>query len=243
MDNYIGIELSKRTSFIINQIHSMKSPDLRVLDIGCGTGSIPQTLGLAGYKVTAVDLDLETIIECRQNNRLTNVEYITANAEIMELNKKFDVAICSEIIEHAKNPEAIMQNMYEHIEDDGVFIVSSPNGWCLWEVIVSRFLQKSIFISWLYNSPKLYTKLTGSKTPFYSKNVFCFHVNFFTYGGLIKMLKRNGFKVKSVRHSSLGVFPEWGIFRKIKMLECKIADYIPHQLVGGWLLVLEKEKL
>ena len=85
---YKGVALEKRTQFIIKEISLDLSAE-SILDIGCGTGSVATELGKSGYDVTAIDLDLKSIDECKQNNRLDNVEFLLQNAETMDLEKKF----------------------------------------------------------------------------------------------------------------------------------------------------------
>jgi len=240
---YEGIALSKRTRFIINHVNyeqSWHNEKIRVLDIGCGTGSISTHLGELGCNVTGVDLDFNSVEECKRNNRLSNVDFLVQNAESMDLENKYDVVICSEIIEHTEHPDLIIKSIRRHLNKDGVGIISIPNGYCLWETVVSRFIQKSKIVGWLYHSPRLFKKLTGASTPFYSNNAFCFHINFFSYNRFKKLLLDNGFKIRLVKHSDLGIFPEWKGFRIFKKAECKIADYVPHFMAGGWLMVIEK---
>ena len=236
---YKGVALEKRTQFIIKEISLDLSAE-SILDIGCGTGSVATELGKSGYDVTAIDLDLKSIDECKQNNRLDNVEFLLQNAETMDLEKKFDVIIACEIIEHSQHPDLVVKSIRRHLNKDGIAIVSVPNGYSPWEIVVSRFLQKSKLVAKFYRSPRLFKKMTGASTPFYSNNAFCFHINFFSYGRFKKLLQNNGFKIMYVNHSDLGIFPEWKGFRVFKKVECKIADYVPHVLAGGWLMVIEK---
>jgi len=185
-------------------------------------------------------LDRETISTCNKESQFPNVTLLVADGETLELPQKFDVVIASEVIEHVPHPELLVQTMGKHLVEDGIGIISIPNGYCLWELVVSRFLHRTKLVSWLYKSPRLHKALTGGDSPFYSKNVFCFHSHFFSFSRLKKLLADGGFQIALVRHSDLGVLPEWSWVRFLKMIECKIADYVPHSLAGGWLLVIEK---
>ena len=243
INGYEGAALTKRATFMAQQVKSLADKNhgaLTILDIGCGTGAIPFRLGALGYRVTGSDLDAESIASCNEKNKQPNVDFIVGDAKTMDLKRKFDVVIASEVIEHVPQPELLIKTMYRHLADGGIGIISIPNGYCLWEIVVSRFLQKGRLVSWLYRSPRLHKSLTGSDSPFYSKNVFCFHENFFSYGGFKKLVESNGFKIMLVRHSDLGILPEWSSMKILKKLECKIADYVPHALAGGWLLVTER---
>lgn len=243
---YEGAALSKRADFMALQVkrkaEAQNHNGPAILDLGCGLGTIPFLLGSAGYKVTGVDLDSETIASCNEKNQSSNLIFMVGNAEMLDLKQEFDVVIASEVIEHVEHPELLLQTMSRHLANDGIGIVSIPNGYCLWELVVSRFIQKGKLVSWLYKSPKLHKALTGGDSPFYSKNVFCFHSNFFSFAKLKKLLANNGFKILLVRHSDLGILPEWSWLRFVKRIECKLADHVPHFLAGGWLLVIAGDK-
>jgi SAM-dependent methyltransferase len=244
---YEGAALAKRAAFMAEQVKNrawnQQNGQPAVLDLGCGLGTIPFLLGSLGYQVIGVDLDTDTIADCQQRNQSPNVTFIVGNAETLHLKQKFDVVIASEVIEHVPYPDLVVKTMAEHLAEGGIGIISIPNGYCLWELVVSRFLQKGRLVSWLYKSPKLHKALTGGDTPFYSKNVFCFHSHFFSFGRLKKLLADNGFKIALVRHSDLGILPEWSWLRFLKSIECRLANYVPHFLAGGWLLRISKEEL
>ena len=243
---YEGAALSKRAAFMALQVQRKAEAQNHngpaILDLGCGLGTVSFLLGSAGYKVTGVDLDSETIASCNAKNQSPNLTFVIGNAETLDLKQEFDVVIASEVIEHVGHPELLLQTMNKHLAKEGIGIVSIPNGYCLWELVVSRFIQKGKLVSWLYKSPKLHKALTGGDSPFYSKNVFCFHSNFFSFGKLKKLLAQNGFRILLVQHSDLGILPEWSWLRFLKRVECKLADYVPHFLAGGWLLVIAGDK-
>ena len=49
------------------------------------------------------------------------------NAEEFELNKKFEVITCFEVLEHLDNVGLCLNRVKEHLMEDGVFICSVPN--------------------------------------------------------------------------------------------------------------------
>jgi SAM-dependent methyltransferase len=242
---YESIVLIKRTDWMAGQLvlerYKHKKQALSVLDIGCGIGTVPYYLGELGYKVTGVDFDQTSIESCKKNNPYPNVEFQIGNAETLQMENKYDIVIETEILEHMEHPELGLQTIARNVKDGGIGIVSVPNGWCLWEIVMGRFIQKGFIGSWLYHSPKVYKMLTGSDNPFNSKNVFCFHVNFFSYRSFKKLVESNGFKIRTIGHPSLGILPEWKAFDFFKKIECKISDYVPHFMAGGWLMVIEKK--
>ncbi len=235
----------KRLRLIIKQIllnagnRSVEST--RILDLGCGVGSVILPIASMGYRATGVDVDQSSIEVCNKSNSFSNLAFLVGDGETLRLEDRFDVVISSEVLEHVLHPELLLKTVGCHLADNGVAVLSVPNGYSLWELVVARFIQKSRFASWLYKSPRLYRSLTGSETPFHSRNVSCLHSQFFSFGRVKKLVEANGFRILSTNHLALGVFPEWKAFTFVKKLECKVADYVPHFLAGGWLLAVRKE--
>jgi SAM-dependent methyltransferase len=60
-----------------------------------------------------------------------NVFY--ANAEDFELNKKFDVILAGEIIEHLSNPGLFLKQCKKHLKKEGFLILSTPSTFNLYE--------------------------------------------------------------------------------------------------------------
>ena len=50
-----------------------------------------------------------------------------ANAENFELNKKFDVIVAGELIEHLSNFQGFFESVKKHLRDGGLLILSTPN--------------------------------------------------------------------------------------------------------------------
>ncbi|HLB12293.1 MAG TPA: class I SAM-dependent methyltransferase [Dehalococcoidia bacterium] len=242
---YEGAALRKRSAFILEQVslyaRRKQADQLRVLDLGCGIGGMALALGAQGYRVVGVDVDPETISFCNGRSTSPNVTFLVGDGEDLALGEEFDVVIASEVLEHIQHPDRLIGTMDRHLARGGIGILSVPNGYCLWELVVSRHLHRSRLVASLYRSRRAHKLLTGSDTPFYSMNAFCFHSHFFSFGGLRTLLARGAFQVALARHSDLGVMPEWSWLRILKRIECGLADFVPHALAGGWLLVVGRQ--
>ncbi len=60
---------------------------------------------------------------------------IGGNAESVNLNRKFDVIIAGELMEHLHNPGLFLENVKRHLNDDGVFILTTPNPFSWWRFV------------------------------------------------------------------------------------------------------------
>jgi 2-polyprenyl-3-methyl-5-hydroxy-6-metoxy-1,4-benzoquinol methylase len=52
-----------------------------------------------------------------------------ANAEKFDLNRKFNIAVAGELIEHLDNPGLMLDQVYNHLYDDGKLILTTPYPW------------------------------------------------------------------------------------------------------------------
>ena len=70
---------------------------------------------------------------CEEIEKLKQKGYnvISENVETMNLNKKFDVIIAGELIEHLDNPGFFLENARKHLKSNGILILTTPNPWSL----------------------------------------------------------------------------------------------------------------
>ncbi len=236
----------RRLNLIVEQVlsyaHGKQSSQLKILELGCGIGAISIPLSCLGYEVVGIDIDCNSISSCNTRNSFPNATYIVGDAEILDLEEKFDVVIASEIIEHCPHPDLVIRTLDRHLIPGGIGIVSIPNGYCLSELVFSRLFETIGIASLFHNLPKrVYKFLTGSPTPYYSMNVLCHHIQFFTFGMFRSLLSSHGFQVPLVRNLDLGLLLDWKLLSPLKHIECKLADFAPHSLAGGWVFVISKE--
>jgi SAM-dependent methyltransferase len=107
------------------------------LALGCGWGDLAHHLAASLHEVTAVD-DASSIalakkrFASRDEEFLHRVEFICADVTRFDLEREFDVAVATDLIEQL--PAADVARLYErvahHLGDDGVFIIHTyPNVW------------------------------------------------------------------------------------------------------------------
>ncbi len=102
-----------------------------VLDIGCGSGYgsyILSTLGEA-KKVYALDISESSILYAKNKYAQKKIDFQIDNAETLLTihNKKIDIAISFELIEHLYNQEKFLSQVRRVLKEGGIFFVSTPN--------------------------------------------------------------------------------------------------------------------
>jgi 2-polyprenyl-3-methyl-5-hydroxy-6-metoxy-1,4-benzoquinol methylase len=91
-----------------------------VLDIG-GVGQNPQYSLWQEIKPHAKSLIGIDIVPSQDK------DIIQGNMETYAFNKKFDVVVLGDVIEHVDNQGLLLDNIRRHLKQDGVLIITTPN--------------------------------------------------------------------------------------------------------------------
>ena len=107
--------------------------DLRVLDVGCGSGVHGADLKrVLGHRVTGVDLSEESIAKARSRLAAAHVADVT-RPEDYPFDAGFDVLLFSDILEHLYDPTAVLRDHLKLLKPGGHVVVSLPNV-AIWNV-------------------------------------------------------------------------------------------------------------
>jgi ubiquinone/menaquinone biosynthesis C-methylase UbiE len=114
-------------------------PGMKLLDVGCGPGTITIDLAarVAPGLVVGVDREPAVIEEAGRllgASTLTNVEFRTANAYALEFaDESFDMVHAHQLLQHLTDPVAALVEMRRVLRDDGVLAVrDSDYGGFVW---------------------------------------------------------------------------------------------------------------
>ena len=103
---------------------------LRIADIGCGGGLVAEPAARLGAAVTGIDAAASNIRIAEQHAKKMNLEIDYRNVAAEKLlaeNKKFDVVLCLEVIEHVPDPLVFLKICADLINPGGVMICSTLN--------------------------------------------------------------------------------------------------------------------
>jgi 2-polyprenyl-3-methyl-5-hydroxy-6-metoxy-1,4-benzoquinol methylase len=98
----------------------------RVLDVGCATGFLAKRLQDRGATVVGLELDERAAAEAR---RYCEAVYI-GDVETMELPlqpESFDAIVCGDLIEHLRDPQALLARIRPFLTPEGTLVLSTPN--------------------------------------------------------------------------------------------------------------------
>lgn len=95
-----------------------------ICEVGCGMSPFLHKAQDNFVKAVGYDFSPETIKKA--SNRYLNVDYVQLDANDLDgLNKKYDVVVAGEIIEHLQNPDKFIEDL-KRIANNKV-ILSTPN--------------------------------------------------------------------------------------------------------------------
>lgn len=247
---YERIADQKRLNFIAQAVASKTGQHGKVLDVGCGNGIISIQLGKLGFNVTGIDVSEKTIETARNNNPFPNVQFRVQSAEqLVASGELFDVIVCSEVLEHLDNPGALLKTLHQSLKEDGILIVTVPNGHGPREALVTKpvlKMRKNNGVLWRgVSKAKKMMGYSGTTVQSAADNLD--HVQFFSRKDLHRLSQENNFRIVRFGKANFieDVFPFSFFTKRIKALQkldCKVADMLPYAFTGGFFSVWEKVK-
>lgn len=231
----------KRLNFITDSLKQYIPDGGSVLDVGCGNGVISRHLGQFGYNVLGIDISEKTIAVANKANTYPNVKFAAISAEALTAQgETYDAVICSEVIEHLDQPELLLHTIHASLKDNGLLIVTVPNGNGPRELCVTRPMLKARNNPAVWNSINKVKKALGFKgTTAQSQADNLDHVQFFTRNDLRELAKNSSFDIIRFAKTNFveDVFPFSILTRRVKFLQtidCQVAEILPYAFTGGF---------
>jgi 2-polyprenyl-3-methyl-5-hydroxy-6-metoxy-1,4-benzoquinol methylase len=165
-------------------------PGKRLLDLGCGSGSLTNDLGGMGLDAVGVEFTDSYLAEARAS--YPDVDFVAHDLTQplpSHLHGQFDVVTAVEVIEHLLLPRQLFARAREALGPEGVLVITTPyHGWA-----------KNVAIALLGQSDRHYEPLVDfGHVKFFSPRTLgalaeeCdFHVAGWHFVGRIKMLAKS----------------------------------------------------
>jgi ubiquinone biosynthesis O-methyltransferase len=213
---------------------------LRVLDVGCGNGSeLALPLARLGFQVTGIDIHAPSIEHARQLAvDVTNLNYVCGRVEELK-SPPYDVVILSEVLEHLREPRFLLSAALEHLNKNGITIVTVPNGYGEFEID-----------SWLFRIFRLQRVVdviarNSNQVTAATDNHDSGHVQFFTRRQLRRLFADCSLYVvrEGVASFLAGPFIGHTLARSDRFIEwnARVTDKLPRVLASGWYFALRRE--
>ncbi len=170
---------------MLQQVNKNSDKKLRVLDIGCGNGSLSHAIAQQGYEVVGVEESEQGVAIASSN--FSDCHFIQASIYDLpytELQNYFDIVISVEVIEHLFYPKELAKAAKNCLKPNGTLILTTPYHGYLKNIVLalSGKLDKHFHVLW-----------DGG------------HIKFFSVKTLTELLKSEGYT--DIHFKFAGRFP------------------------------------
>ncbi|NER29568.1 MAG: methyltransferase domain-containing protein [Symploca sp. SIO1C4] len=137
-------------------------PGERILDLGCGEGSLTLEIAKSGATVIGIDTSAEMVAVAQANG----VDAYQMNATELDFEMPFDAVFSNAVLHWIKTPEKVLNAVHQHLIKKGRFVgefgehgnVMSAQT-CLIEALNQRGIDGNKYDPWYYPSQEEYAEL------------------------------------------------------------------------------------
>lgn len=157
---------------------SLLKPDDKILEIGCGIGSVVAELTTQGYDITGTDISREAIAYGLK--KYGDIKLQVQAAEMLEFeDETFDIVLSFDLFEHIAQVDRHVSEVFRVLHAGGYYLFQTPNKYS--NAIFETLSKKSL--KWRRAHPSLHTP-----------------------GQLRRRLSRHGFEVRFVKMNPINEF-------------------------------------
>ena len=102
---------------------------INILDIGCGGGLLSEPMCRLGANVTGIDASKQNTIVAKIHAKKSKlkINYLCASPENLKINKKFDVILNMEIVEHVDDINLFIKKSSDLLKKNGIMFIATLN--------------------------------------------------------------------------------------------------------------------
>ena len=100
----------------------------KILDAGCGIGLYSLELAKRGYNITGIEIEKDKIETARTIARRAgiNIKFLKDDLTNFKIKDKFDLIICSDVLEHIKEDKKVIKNLSKILKKSGKLVITVP---------------------------------------------------------------------------------------------------------------------
>jgi len=168
---YLSLLSERRESFreVLRLVESYAKRRGRLLDIGCGEGTLLDIARERNWEVTGVEPNKHFVAWAKKNYNLSILQGDAFNKKLKK--GYYDAITLLDVIEHVHNPQEYLNRCYELLAPGGIIFISTPDFGSLPSKVMRR--------KWFY--------------------ILSIHVFYFTRQTLSRILHKAGFSKIRVR--------------------------------------------
>jgi methionine biosynthesis protein MetW len=196
---------------VASMIVALIPPCARVLDVGCGTGSISRIIvNTRGARLVGIEPDAQRAAVAR--TRGVDVHAGVLTPELLKRVGRFDVVVFADVLEHVPDPARLLQLARCGLTPGGAVIASIPNV-AHWSVRVDLLCGRFDYAS------------CGIRD--------ATHLRWFTARTVRTLFESNGWRINSLRQTAGVTLPEYFSRRPWRWLSRRTRDPLIRALTRG----------
>lgn len=218
----------------------------RILDAGCGTGSLltfPLAARFPRATVMGVDVHRPSIEFARAHHVLPNLSF--ACVDEIPPGEAFDLIIASEVIEHVDEPGEFLLALRSKLARNGKMVLTLPNGYGPFEM--ASLVEDVLHLTGAYRllsqaKRRLVRNREGEVAGERDTLAVDPHVNFFSHQEARRLIESAGLRVLQYRpRTFLCGFGFDTIVRGERLIawNANVADRLPPSLASAWMFLVE----
>ncbi len=214
---------------LIDVIIGYIKPEMKILDIGCGAGTLDFYLAGKVKNIQGIDISKKAVASCNATKRNLGIKNVNFSIRYFPeeiVNGKFDLIIFTEIIEHLEDDKLALKKMNKMLSKNGLLFLSTPSQ----HAPLHRL-----------GLAKEFDKRVG-------------HIRRYDKKELISLIKKSGFKIKEINETE-GIIrnflyvnqPAGKLVRFIKFFLSDIVTYVDNMTIpifgaSNYIIIAEKIK-
>ena len=186
-----------RIEYILNNLEKKINKNFEILDLGCGGGLTCEPLARLGAKVTGIDFIKQNIKTAKIHalESKLDIEYIHQDLDMLSLNKKYDLILLLEVLEHMDNWHLVIKNIKKYLKPGGKIIISTINKTQLSKIFGIFFAEN--ILKWVPKNTHDYNKLIKPEE-------------------LIKTLEQNNLIIKNLTGMNYNILSKsWSLSKRL----------------------------
>ncbi len=102
---------------------------IKILDVGCGGGLLSEPMSRMGANVTGIDASDKNIKIAKLHSKKNKlkINYLCSSPEKLKIEKKFDVILNMEIVEHVEDIDLFLKSCSKLLKKNGLMFVATIN--------------------------------------------------------------------------------------------------------------------